>query len=139
LEEIEQATPSSNQRFHGAALVFIDMASEHRVFELRTYHAQPGKLDGLHARFRDHTVALFEKHGITVIGFWVALNDQNHPTETLIYLLAFDSKEAANLAWAEFRGDPDWIAGRAASEIDGPLVLSIESVFLAPTDYSPVS
>jgi hypothetical protein len=115
------------------------MTSDPRVFELRTYYAEPGKLDALHARFRDHTLGLFERHAITVIGFWVAYDDEHRPTETLVYLLAFDSKDAADAAWASFRKDPDWIEARGASEVDGPLVARIESVFVAPTDYSPIA
>lgn len=114
------------------------MASSARLFELRTYHAAPGKLDALHARFRDHTVGLFAKHGITVVGFWTP-DGQEGPDGTLVYLLAFDDRDAADAAWDAFRADPVWIAARADSERDGPLTSSIESVYLHPTDYSPLS
>ncbi len=112
------------------------MATDTRSFELRTYVAAPGKLDALLTRFRDHTTTLFEKHGITSIGYWVATDAEGKPTETLIYLLAHASPEAAQDSWAAFREDPDWIAARAASEVDGRLTSSVTSVYLDPTDFS---
>jgi NIPSNAP len=112
------------------------MATDTRSFELRTYVAAPGKLDALLARFRDHTTTLFEKHGITNIGYWVATDAEGKPTETLIYLLAHASPEAAQESWAAFREDPDWISARAASEVDGRLTSNVTSVYLDPTDFS---
>jgi hypothetical protein len=106
------------------------------VFELRTYHATPGKLDELLARFRDHTLALFERHGFGVIGFWTELDAEGATDDTLVYLLAFPDLAGAHQSWAAFRADPDWIAVKAHSEEDGPLTSSIESVFLNPTDFS---
>jgi hypothetical protein len=108
-----------------------------RVFELRTYHAAPGKMKALHARFRDHTNKLFEKHGMTIIGFWSPL-DPREADEKLIYILAFPSKEAAQKSWNAFLNDPEWKAARDASEKDGTLVKKVDSVFLNPTDYSPI-
>jgi NIPSNAP len=110
-------------------------AGDARVFELRTYYVNPGKMAALHARFRDHTCKLFEKHGMTVIGFWSPI-DKEKSEEVLVYLLAFPSKEAADEAWKAFRADPDWVKAKAASEKDGPLVKKVDSVFLTPTDYS---
>jgi hypothetical protein len=115
------------------------MTSDTRSFELRTYVAAPGKLDALLARFRDHTVAIFEKHGITNLGYWVALDEDGKPAETLIYLLAHASRDAAKESWAAFRVDDDWLEARASSEVDGPLTLSVDSVYLAPTDFSALS
>lgn len=112
------------------------MATDTRSFELRTYVAAPGKLDALLARFRDHTTALFEKHGITNIGYWVATDAEGRPTETLIYLLAHPGREAAKESWAAFQADPDWIAARDASQVDGRLVANVTSVYLDPTDFS---
>src|SRR5438874_13300297 len=111
-------------------------AAEHdtRCFELRTYYAAPGKLDDLHARFRDHTMKIFEKHGMTNIAYWVPLEK---PDQRLIYMLAFPSRDAAKKAWKEFGADPEWQAAQKASEANGKLVLKAESVFLTPTDYSP--
>ena len=108
-----------------------------RVFELRTYHAAPGKMKALQARFRDHTGKIFEKHHMTVIGFWNPTNP-DEAQQTLVYLLAFPSQEAATNSWKEFQNDPDWKAVKEASEKDGKLVEKIESVFLSPTDYSPL-
>jgi NIPSNAP len=111
------------------------MATDTRSFELRTYVAAPGKLDALLARFRDHTTALFEKHGIANIGYWVATDDDGKPTETLIYLVAHTSRETAKESWATFQADPDWIAAKDASEVDGRLTASVTSVYLDPTDF----
>jgi hypothetical protein len=108
-----------------------------RVFELRTYHAAPGKMEALHARFRDHTCKLFRKHGMTIVGFWGPAKPEE-AQKTLVYLLAFPSKEAADKSWKAFRDDPDWKAAREASEKDGKLVDKVDSVYLNPTDYSPM-
>jgi len=114
-----------------------DKKTETRVFELRTYTSPPGKMKALHARFRDHTNKLFEKHGMTIIGFWNPV-DPEKAEQTLIYLLAFPSKEAAAKSWQAFRDDPEWKAAKEASEQDGKLVDKVESVYLSPTDYSPL-
>jgi hypothetical protein len=110
---------------------------EKRVFELRTYYAAPGKMEALHKRFREHTCKLFEKHGMTLVGFWSPL-DRKAAEETLIYVLAFPSKEAADKSWQAFREDPEWQRVKTASERDGKLVERVESVFLSATDYSPL-
>jgi hypothetical protein len=114
--------------------------ADNRVFELRTYHAAPGKLKALEARFRDHTMKLFEKHGIANIGYWTELNPKQED-EKLIYIIAFPSKDAADKSWKEFRDDPEWKKVREESEKDGPLLRKdnpVESVYLKPTDYSPI-
>jgi hypothetical protein len=108
---------------------------DNRVFELRTYYANPGKMEALHARFREHTNKLFVKHGMTLIGYWSPM-DANEAQEKLIYILAFPSKEAAAKSWKGFQNDPDWKAAKAKSEEKGPLVAKIESVYMNPTDYS---
>ena len=108
---------------------------ENRVFEMRTYYAHPGKMAALHARFRDHTTKLFEKHGMTNIGYWSPI-DAKQAEEKLIYILAFPSKEAAAKSWKDFVNDPEWKKVREASEVDGKLVAKVESVYLNPTDYS---
>ena len=107
-----------------------------RVFELRTYHAAAGKMDALNARFRDHTKALFKKHGMQIIGFWQPTDSKK--ADLLIYMLAFPSKEAADKSWKAFREDPDWIKAKDASEKDGKLVDKVDSVYMSPTDYSPI-
>jgi len=110
-------------------------SADNRVFEMRTYYAHPGKMKALHARFRDHTCKLFEKHGMTLIGFWSPI-DKDKAEEVMVYILAYPSKEAAEKSWAAFRADPDWIKAKADSEKDGPLVKKADSVFLTATDYS---
>jgi hypothetical protein len=111
-----------------------------RVFELRTYTAAPGKLDALNARFRDHTMALFKKHGMEVIGFWMPSDKEAGAGDKLIYLLAHRSRAAAEASWKTFRDDPEWVKVKADSEAaaGGSLTTKIESVFLAATDYSPM-
>jgi hypothetical protein len=108
-----------------------------RVFEMRTYYAAPGKMDALHSRFRDHTNKLFVKHGITLIGFWSPL-DPEQAKQKMVYILAFPSREAAAKSWKAFQEDPAWKEAKAASEKDGKLVDKVESIFLNPTDYSPL-
>src|SRR5947209_1483693 len=92
-----------------------------RIFELRTYTAAPGKIDALNSRFRDHTCQLFEKHGMTNIGYWTPA-DSKDPDQKLVYLLAFPSREAARKSWAAFQADPEWKAVQKASEKDGKLL-----------------
>src|SRR3954467_5824102 len=86
-----------------------------RVFEMRTYYAEPGKMTALHARFRDHTNKLFEKHGITIIGYWVPI-DPKEAEEKLVYILAYPDRPAGENSWKAFRADPVWNAAREASE-----------------------
>ena len=90
-------------------------AADTRVFEMRTYYAHPGKMKALHARFRDHTCKLFEKHGMTLIGFWSPI-DKEKAEEMMVYILAYPSKEAADKAWKAFRDDPDWLKAKAESQ-----------------------
>jgi hypothetical protein len=108
-----------------------------RVFEMRTYTTHPGKLADLQRRFRDHTVRLFEKHGMTNIGYWVP-QDSALSQNTLIYILAYPSREAATAAWAAFRADPEWVTARTASEANGPIVQGVVSVFMNPMDFSRI-
>ncbi|MBM3775621.1 MAG: NIPSNAP family protein [Acidobacteria bacterium] len=108
-----------------------------RVFELRTYTAREGKLSDLQARFRHHTTRLFEKHGMTNVGYWVP-QDAPGSRNTLIYIISHPSREAAKKAWDAFRNDPDWIKAKTESERSGAIVEKVESVFLDATDYSPI-
>ncbi|QGN31780.1 NIPSNAP family protein [Microlunatus sp. Gsoil 973] len=112
-------------------------AMSERIFELRTYVTNPGKLAALHRRFREHTLGLFERHGMEVVGFFTPTEGPD-AERTLIYLLAFPDRATADQAWQNFRTDPDWIKAKDESEVDGPLMERIESQFLDPTDYSPV-
>ena len=113
-------------------------AGSGRVFELRTYTASPGKLEALNARFRDHTIALFKKHGMEVVGFWEPLDKEAGAGEKLVYMLAHQSRAAAEASWKAFRDDPAWVKVKADSEKGGVLTTKMESVFLAGTDYSPL-
>jgi NIPSNAP len=115
----------------------VDAQSNARVFELRTYTAPEGKLPELHKRFRDHTMRIFQKHGMTNI---VYMSPQDAPLSqnTLVYLIAHPSREAAKKSWDAFRNDPEWKKVSAESQVNGPIVAKVESMFLDPTDYSPM-
>ncbi|MBZ5606742.1 MAG: NIPSNAP family protein [Acidobacteriia bacterium] len=112
-------------------------AATGRVFEIRTYTAEPGKLDALHARFRDHTLAIFKKHNMTSVGYF-APTDEPLSKNTLTYILAFPSRDAAKKSWDEFRADPEWQKVQKDSEVNGKLVTKVDSVFAEATDYSPL-
>ena len=107
------------------------------VYELRTYTTNEGKLDALHARFRDHTMEIFTKHGMQNIGYWVP-TDEKRRDNTLIYVIRHKSRDAAKASWAAFLKDPDWKAAYAKSTADGKLVTKVESVFMKATDYSAI-
>jgi hypothetical protein len=109
--------------------------SNNRIFEMRTYYAHQGRMAALDARFRDHTCKLFEKHGIQLVGFWKPTGKAD---EVMVYILAYPSNEAAEKSWKAFREDPVWIKAKEDSEKSGPIVKKVESVFLSPTDYSPI-
>lgn len=104
------------------------------VYELRTYSIAPGKQDALLNRFREHTLALFRKHGIESIGYWLPVNPDD---QRLYFLLRYPSREARETSWKAFGEDPEWKAAYKASEANGPLVVKVENPFLVPTDYSP--
>jgi hypothetical protein len=108
-----------------------------RVFELRTYTTPEGKLPNLEARFRDHTMRIFENHGITNVAYWVP-QDEPNSANTLVYIIAHDSREAATASWAAFGGDPEWQRVSRESQVDGRILNNVESVFLDPTDFSPM-
>ena len=108
-----------------------------KVFELRTYTAPVGKLPNLQARFRDHTMRIFEKHGIQNVGYWVP-QDSPASDNTLIYIIAHDSREAAGESWDAFRADPEWQRVAEESQVAGRIVSNVESVFMESADYSPL-
>jgi hypothetical protein len=112
-------------------------AAQGRVYELRTYTCFEGKLDALKARFRDHTIRIFKRHGMESIGYWVP-QDPEKSKNTLIYILAHPSREAATRNWAEFSNDPEWKKVAADSQINGKIVQKIDSVFMDPADFSPL-
>ena len=122
--------------------------AKERVFEMRVYIAHEGKIDDLHKRFRDHTNKLFVKHGMELVGYWTPNDAQQKnplaaalsedPKNTLVYILAYPSREAAAKSWAAFRDDADWKKAYQESHKNGVLVKKVISQFLAPTDYSPI-
>jgi hypothetical protein len=111
-------------------------AAADRVFELRTYYTNEGKLDDLHKRFRDHTCGLLKKHGAELIGFWTPLDEASGKGGKLVYLVAFPSRDAAKKTWDDFGKDPEWQKVREESHKNGVLVKKVESIYLEPTDYS---
>ena len=111
-------------------------AAKH-VIEVRTYTAPEGKLGELHARFRDHTVRIFNKHGMKSV-VYLAPQDAPDSANTLIYVLEHPSREAAKKAWADFAADPEWVKVSADSQVNGRIVSKVVSVFADPTDYSPM-
>ena len=108
-----------------------------KVYEMRTYTAADGKFDAVNARFRDHTLKLFEKHGRKNVGYWTPSEGPLVGT-TLIYILEHRSRDEAKKSWAAFSADPEWQKAKAASEANGRIVAKAESVFLTATDYSPI-
>lgn len=110
-------------------------AQSSRVFELRVYHTLPGRLPALESRFRDHTIQIFNKHQMTSVGYWIP-QDSPQKENTLIYILAHESRESAKKNWAEFGADPEWQTVAKASEADGKIVEKIESTYMTPADYS---
>jgi hypothetical protein len=111
-------------------------ASKH-VYELRTYTAPDGKLGELHSRFRDHTIRIFNKHGMKSV-LYLSPQDAPDSANTLIYVLEHPSREAAKKAWADFQADPEWVKVAADSQVNGRIVSKVVSVFGDPTDYSPM-
>jgi len=111
-----------------------------RFFEMRTYTTQPGMLDALHRRFRDHTNRLFVKHGMELVGYWTPA-DGDTAENTLVYLLAYPDRESCERSWKAFRNDPEWQQVAEQSHVDagGEIVAEVESKFLSPTDYSLIT
>lgn len=106
------------------------------IIEMRVYHATPGRMPDLLARFRDHTLGIWEKHGIKQAGFFTTVIGQSN--HDLTYFLAWDSMAERERKWGAFQSDPTWVAIRAKTEANGPLITHLESQFLAPTDFSSV-
>jgi hypothetical protein len=106
------------------------------IFELRVYHAAPGKLGELEARFREHTIRIFDRHGMKSVAYWTPL-DEPEKSNTLIYILQHPSREAAAANWKSFGDDPEWKTVRDKSEANGKLVEKVDSTFMALTDFSP--
>lgn len=106
------------------------------LYELRIYDAVPGKLGAVNARFRDHTLRLFEKHGIKSVAYFTTVVGPSN--QQLIYILEWPSLACRERDWAAFASDPEWLAVRAETEKDGPIVERVQNMILAPTDYSPM-
>jgi hypothetical protein len=119
--------------FAGVSIV-MSAEKDSRLFEMRTYYSPMGKLDALQARFRDHTVKLFEKHGMTNLGYWTPIENAENK---LIYILAYPDKEARGKSWEAFLADPEWKKVKQATEAQGPIVSKVDSVLMTATDYSP--
>ena len=115
----------------------VALAQTGKVFEMRTYTTPEGKLPNLQARFRDHTIRIFNKHGMKSVGYWVP---QDAPTKdnTLVYIISHDSREQAKKNWAAFQADPEWKKVAAESQVDGRILNGVVSVFMDATDYSPI-
>jgi NIPSNAP len=111
-------------------------SSSNPVFELRIYHTYEGKLDDLLSRFRDHTMRIFEKHGMKNIAYWTPTDDPLKG-RTLIYVISHASREAATANWNAFKEDPEWISVQSKSEANGKLVEKVDSTFMVLTDFSP--
>ena len=120
-----------------SAFESVAQAQGERIFEMRTYTAHPGRLDALNARFRDHTTRIFDTHGMTNVGYWTP---QEAPLSenTLVYILAHDSREAGQASWDAFRADPEWAQVAEESQRDGRIVESVDVLWLEPTDYSKI-
>ncbi|MEZ4902652.1 MAG: NIPSNAP family protein [Spirosomataceae bacterium] len=104
-----------------------------RLYELRTYYTNNGRMPALINRFANHTTRLFEKHGMTNVGYWVANADSNK----LVYILSYPDLETRNASWKAFMADPDWQAAAKESEKDGKILSKVESVYMKMTDFSP--
>ena len=111
-------------------------AQSSAVYELRVYHANEGKLDALLARFRDHTDAIFKRHGMMSIAYWTP-TDEPLKGRTLIYILKHPSREAATANWKAFHDDPEWVKVSTASEVNGKLAAKVDSTYMTLTDFSP--
>ena len=110
-------------------------AAGNHVYEVRRYTAEPGKLEELQARFRNHTDAIFKKHNMKSVGYFAPM-DEPVSKNTLIYILEFDSRDAAKKSWDEFRADPEWNKVQKESEANGKLVTNVESIYTIPLDFS---
>jgi hypothetical protein len=115
----------------------VALAQGGRVYELRTYTAPEGKLGELNARFRNHTMRIFQKHGMTNVAYFTP-QDAPASQNTLVYVISHASRDAAKASWAAFGKDPEWQKVAQESQVNGKIVASVVSQFLVPTDYSPM-
>ena len=106
------------------------------IYETRIYETHPGKLGALNDRFRNHTMRIFEKYGIKIIGYWTS--EVGQFSDRLTYIIAFEDQGHREKAWNAFRNDPEWNKVRTESELEGPIVKRVFNNLLTPTDYSPL-
>ena len=132
-----RADPVASSAASRATATHAPSMQDGRVFEIRTYTTLPGRLDALNARFRNHTMRIFEKHGMTNVGYWIP-QDAPRKDNTLIYIIAHASRAQAVRNWEAFGKDPEWARVAAESEKDGKILEKIESVYVNATDYSPI-
>ena len=119
------------------SLLILPAHAHGQVYELRTYTTNEGKLDNLNARFRDHTVGLFKKHGMESVGYWVP-TDEPKSKNTLIYVIKHESRDAAKASWKAFIADPEWQKAAKESELDGRILAKApESIYMEATEFSP--
>jgi NIPSNAP len=128
--------------FFGGAVLMLGFGSlrgsnhMHHVYELRMYHVNPGKMDALKARFGDHTDAIFKRHNMKSVGYWVP---EDATQNLFIYILEHPSRQEAERNWADFQADPEWQKVKAESEAQGKLVDHIDHYFMDPTSYSALN
>src|SRR5277367_2162414 len=127
------ATSSYAQNPPPEAAPSPSLKSTGRLLELRTYYAMPGKLEDIHKRFRDHTLQIFAKHGMTVVGFWGPVYKKDGSEDRLVYMLSFKDRADRDAKWKEFGSDPEWQKVSKESEANGKLVQKVENVFLYDT------
>lgn len=120
----------------GGNLALAEAPAPDAVYELRQYFVNPGKLDDLLARFRNHTIRIFDRHNMRSVAYWTAI-DPAPDAAALIYILEHPSREAADRNWAAFHADSEWITAKAQSEANGPIVNKVQSTFMKLTDFSP--
>ncbi len=121
----------------GAGMFAVSSAQSGKLYELRIYKSTEGNLDNLNARFRDHTMRIFEKHGMENIGYWTPTSEEERD-DTLVYIIAHDSEEAAAASWGAFIQDPEWQEVAEASNANGQILAGIENKYMVATDYSPM-
>jgi hypothetical protein len=120
----------------GFAVGRVSPPASTKVYELRVYTPNEGKLDAVNARFRDHTRAIFDRHHMKSVGYW--LPTEGAEAGKFVYILEHPSREDAKKNWEAFNADPEWVKVKAESEANGKLVAKVDSTFMTPTDYSPI-
>ena len=126
--------PKKETRENGVETAKVATNSTPDFFEIRTYYCHPGKLPDLLKRFNDHTMELFEKHGMVNMGYWVPIDNKENK---LVYLMGYEDRKQRDQAWEDFMADPVWQKVWEDSKVNGPIVDSLTSKFYTYTDYSP--